>query len=263
MAKMQEGTIFERLHFLVFKKQDAFWRKCFGAQRVMREKMVSSCARKLSGVCSKRKMLIFSVVAFLLLTVLLPVFSSYAASEILGPAAVIRNFNAALLEAMKKANQLGYAGRYKLLDPVIKNSFALSFMAGQSLGRYGKTLKPEERELLIRGYTDWTVATYAGRFDGYSGEKFEVASESGPLQGTYTVTSKLIKQNGEEVVFRYLLRKIEGMWRVIDIQISGVSQLALTRAQFTGVIKDKGFNGLISMLKEKIKGLEKSGEKKE
>jgi phospholipid transport system substrate-binding protein len=211
----------------------------------------------------EKKSLIIIFAAFLFSIVLLPVLSSYATSEIPGPAAVIRNFNAALLESMKKADQLGYAGRYKLLDPVIKNSFALSFMAGQSLGRYGKTLKPEERELLIRSYTDWTVATYAGRFDGYSGEKFEVVSESGPLQGTSTVTSKLIKQNGEEVVFRYLLRKIEGIWRVADIQISGVSQLALTRAQFTGVIKDKGFSGLISMLKEKIKGFEKSGGKKE
>ena len=201
--------------------------------------------------------------AFLLLVVLLPVRSSCAASEVPGPAPVIRNFNAALLEAMEKADQLGFAGRYKLLDPVIKDSFALSFMSVQSIGRYGKTINPQDRELLLRNYTDWTVATYAGRFDGFSGEKFEVVSESEPVQGTVTVTSKLIKQNKEEVTFRYLLRKIEGMWRVVDIQISGVSQLALTRAQFTGVIKEKGFNGLITMLKEKIRGFEKSGEKKE
>jgi phospholipid transport system substrate-binding protein len=203
-----------------------------------------------------------SIAPFLLLIVLMPVSVSYAASEIPDPAAVIQNFNSALLEAMKKADQLGYSGRYKLLDPVIRNSFALSFMAVQSVGRYGKTLKPGDRELLIRSYTDWTVATYAGRFDGYSGEKFEVVPGSAPLQGTATVTSKLIKQNGEEVVFRYQLRRIEGVWRVVDIKISGVSQLALTRAQFTGVIKGGGFNGLISMLNEKTKKFEKAGEKK-
>jgi phospholipid transport system substrate-binding protein len=211
----------------------------------------------------QKKNLIIIFASFFLLIVLLPVGSPCAASEMSGPAAVIRNFNAALLEAMKKADQLGYAGRYELLDPVINNSFAFSLMAVQSVGRYGKTLKPEERQSLVRSYTDWTVATYAGRFDGYSGEKFEVVSETGPVQGVVTVTSKLIKQNKEEVVFRYLLRRIENRWRVVDIQISGVSQLALTRAQFTGVIKEKGFNGLISMLREKITGLEKSGEKKE
>jgi phospholipid transport system substrate-binding protein len=199
---------------------------------------------------------------FILLIFLLPVFGSYAAAEIPRPSAVIGNLNAALLEAMKKADQLGYAGRYTLLEPVIKDSFALPFMAMQTLGRYGKNLKDEERELFVKKYTEWTIATYAGRFDGYSGEKFEVVSETGPVQGTVTVTSKLIKQNGEEVVFHYLLRKTDRMWRIVDIRILGVSQLALTRAQFTGIMKLNGVRELISTLQEKIRGFEKSGEKK-
>ena len=61
--------------------------------------------------------------------------------------------------------------------------------------------------------------------------------------------------------FHYLLRKAEGSWRVVDIQISGVSQLALTRAQFTSVIKTKGIKGLIEMLDEKIRAFEKGGKK--
>ncbi len=201
--------------------------------------------------------------AFLFLVVLQPVCSSYAASEIPAPAAVIKNFNDALLEAMMKADELGYPGRYKLLEPVIKDTFALPFMAMQTLGRYGKNLKDDERALFIKTYTEWTIATYAGRFDGYSGERFEVVSETGPVQGTVTVISKLIKQNGEEVVFNYLLRKTDRMWRIVDIRILGVSELALTRAQFIAVMKLEGFKGLISMLKEKIRGFEKSAEKKD
>ena len=215
-----------------------------------------------SFLLREKKAAISLLISFLFLTIPLPVSISHAASETPGPQAVIRNFNAALLEAMKKADQLGYSGRYKLLDPVINDSFAIPFMALQTLGRYGKNLTPEERELFVKNYTDWTISTYAGRFDGYSGEKFEVVSESRPVQGTVTVISKLIKKNGEEIVFNYLLRKTDRMWRVVDIRISGVSQLALTRAQFTGVMKDKGLKGLISMLKEKIKGFEKSGEGK-
>ena len=224
--------------------------------------LCTSYAAELSGLCRKRNSFIPILASFLLFIVLFSFSTSFAAPEIPNPAAVIRNFNAALLEAMKKADQLGYAGRYKLLNPVIKDSFALSFMAVQSVGKYGKTLTPDERELFVKTYSDWTVATYAGRFDGYSGEKFEVVSETGPVQGTVTVISKLIKHNGEEIEFHYLLRKTERIWRVVDIRISGVSQLALTRTQFTGVIKEKGFNGLISMLKVKIKGFEKSGESK-
>jgi phospholipid transport system substrate-binding protein len=169
------------------------------------------------------------------------------------PEQTIRTFNAALLEAMKKADELGYKGRYALLAPVIDNSFALPFMADVSLGRYRRTLTDEQRSSYLKIYVEWTVATYAGRFDDYSGERFEIVSQSEPERGIVTVISKLIKPNREEVEFDYLLRNMAGKWRIVDIHISGVSQLALTRAQFTYIIKNKGFISLLSMLKEKTK----------
>jgi phospholipid transport system substrate-binding protein len=172
-----------------------------------------------------------------------------------GPADVIKAFNAALLESMQRADELGYPGRFKLLDPVIRNSFALSYMASQSLGRYWKTIKETEQSALVKTYTEWSTATYARRFDGYSGEQFEVVSESASDQGTVTVISKIIQPNKEGTVFYYKLRKIDGNWRIVDIQISGVSQLALTRSQFTNVIKEKGFDSLMALLKSKIEGL--------
>ncbi len=210
---------------------------------------------------SKRSIIIHSLLSVFPLFVLCFFAPPSIASMQPSPAGVIKTFNAALLEAMKKADELGYRGRYKLLEPVIRDTYALSFMAGQSTGRYWKRLTKDERESVARAYRDWTIATYAGRFDGWSGEKFEVVSESQPQQGTVTVISKLLKSNGEEVSFHYLLRKAEGSWRVVDIQISGVSQLALTRAQFTSVIKAKGIKGLIEMLDEKIRALEKGGKK--
>ena len=45
---------------------------------------------------------------------------SFAAAEQPGPADVIKGFNAVLLESMKRAGELGYTGRYKLMEPVIK-----------------------------------------------------------------------------------------------------------------------------------------------
>ena len=204
------------------------------------------------------KIFIYSyfIAAVLTLTALPPSYvkAGQSAEADKSPAAdVIRKFNAALLESMKRAKELGYSGRYNLLSPVIKDSFGLPFMASISVGRYWKTLDKKEESQLLEAYTQWTIATYAGRFDDYSGERFDLVSESKPVQGTVTVVSKLIGSNNEEVDFYYKLRKIEGRWRIVDIQLSGVSQLALTRSQFLSVIKDKGFDGLISMLKDKIK----------
>lgn len=204
-------------------------------------------------VCFKR-LGVFIALLVLISTILL---SAESRAERPGPAEVIKRFNAALLDSMKKADDLGYPGRYKLLEPVIKDSFALTFMAHQSVGRHWTSLKEEERKLFLTTYIAWTIAAYAGRFDGYSGERFEVVSESVPDQGTVTVISKLIQSHKEEIVFHYKLRTVEGGWHIVDIQISGVSQLALTRSQFVSVIKSKGFDGLISMLKSKIEEFSK------
>ncbi len=173
----------------------------------------------------------------------------------------IKTFNAALLQAMKKADELGYSGRYRLLQPVIEDTFALSFMADASIGRYAKTISRDQRRVFLKNYIDWTIATYAGRFDGYSGERFDVISESKPVRSTVTVVSRLTKSDGEEIDFHYLLREIDQKWRVVDIRISGVSQLALTRSQFTDIMKEKGFDALISMLKEKTRGFSQAKEK--
>ncbi len=183
-----------------------------------------------------------------------------AAIEKPGPADVIKRFNSTLLESMKKADELGYRGRYNLLEPIIRDSFALSFMADQSVGRYWRGLKEEERKAFLKTYTEWTIATYAARFDGYSGEKFETVSESGPERGIVTVLSKIIEPEKDSVDFYYKLRKMDNKWLIVDIQMSGVSQLALTRAQFVSVIKNKGFNNLAAMLRKKIEAFAKGKE---
>ena len=189
------------------------------------------------------------------------VYYSFAAAEPPGPAEVINGFNAVLLESMKRAGELGYTGRYKLMEPVIKEAFAIPFMARATVGSNWKTFNDKQKQTFLETYTEWTIASYAGQFNGYSGERFEIASESKPVSGIVTVVSKLIQSNNEHVDFYYQLRKVDGLWRIVDIKILGVSQLALTRVQFVSIIKTKGFDALIAMLKNKTDNFSRRAEK--
>lgn len=187
--------------------------------------------------------------------VLLPL---QAAAQQADPASVIKQFNEALLKSMKGGDRLGYRGRYELLAPVIRDSFALSYTARAAAGRYWATFSEEQRQRYLKAYTDWTIATYAGRFDEYAGETFTIVSAAEPLRGTVTVVSRLgvpDKPGKDEVEFHYQLRKLEGGWRIADIRIEGVSQLALTRSQFVSILKKKGFEGLMETLRNRIERL--------
>ncbi len=215
------------------------------------------CEGSVRSSSRKRDPWVFFLVASFLVFLVVP--SPLFGEAALSPSEVIKKFNATLLEAMQKADELRYEGRYRLLEPVIRDSFAFPYMGSVSAGRHWKALDEKQRNLFLETYEDWTVATYAGRFNEYSGERFELGPESG--QGTVTVVSKLVGADGEVTEFDYQLRKLEGKWRIVDIQISGVSQLALTRAQFVSVLKDKGLDGLVSMLKDKIRRFSRGEEK--
>jgi phospholipid transport system substrate-binding protein len=72
------------------------------------------------------------------------------------------------------------------------------------------------------------------------------------------VLSKLLNSKGKETEFDYRLRLTEDTWRIVDIRISGVSQLANTRAQFVSVLDQKGFDELVASLKQKIRDFSRS-----
>jgi phospholipid transport system substrate-binding protein len=209
---------------------------------------------------SRKLTCILSILSGSLVAIILLSSPFLASSDGPTPEDAIGRFNAALLDTMKRADELGYRGRYQILEPVVKDVFAMSFMASKAMGSHWKKLTPKQQEIYLKTYTDWTIATYAARFDGYSGEKFDVSKNSPVDKETVSVKSSIFKSSGERIVdFKYILRRISGGWRIIDIRIVEVSQLALTKAQFVGVMNKEGFDSLISMLKEKTRAFAGKG----
>lgn len=187
---------------------------------------------------------------FLLFTVPGVSFSGEAAPS--GEAVdVIETLNATLLDCMKRGDELGLSGRYELLEPVLNRSFFFFYMVVKSSGSYWKDLGENNQKQLLEKYTAWSVAMYAARFKEYKGQQFVIISSERVLKKYMRVVSHLVKKDGEVRKFTYLLSKKKGSWLIVDIQVEGVSQLSLTRAQFKSVLKDKGIEGLLKVLDEK------------
>lgn len=168
------------------------------------------------------------------------------------PAEVVEQFQQTLAEVMKEADALGYEGRYERLAPAVRQSHALSEIARVAVGRYWDRLSEAQRSSLVETFGELSIATYAHRFDGYSGERFETVSVEhlGPDQAL--VRSRLIEADGNTIGFDYLLRREDDNWRIVNIIVNGVSDLALKRAEYTSIIRRQGFDTLIAKLKEKI-----------
>ncbi len=173
-----------------------------------------------------------------------------------GPAVdAIEKLNTTLLDCMKRGEELGYSGRYGLLEPVMRKHFFFLYMVRKSSGTYWKNMDIKQQQQLLEKYITWSVGTYAQRFKTYKGQQFVVVS-SGAVRGKYMmVISHIIKTDQETREFKYVLIESDGDWLIVDIQIQGISQLSLTRAQFKSVLKSQGIDGLLKILDEKINKL--------
>ncbi|WP_431266707.1 ABC transporter substrate-binding protein [Dankookia sp. P2] len=157
------------------------------------------------------------------------------------PAAVIEGFNATLLDIMKNAQRLGVRGREGRLRPVMAQAFNLEAMTRISIGPAWTQIPPAEQQALIRAFSDWSIATFAHRFDGYSGESFQTTGENTLQSGDRLVRTQLLRPREEPVALNYLLRDFGGAWRVVDVYLSGtVSELASRRAEFTTLLREGG-----------------------
>ena len=168
------------------------------------------------------------------------------------PGQVIARFHETLIDVMRQAEQLEYQGRFERLKPVIEQVFAIPTVANIVLGRYWDQLSPDQQLRFVESFAELSAAAYASRFDNYSGERFERVSEQVLERGDAYVRTRLVRPAGDDVRFDYILRKDSNEWRVVNIIVDGVSDLAIRRSEYTSIMRNEGFDALMRKLDEQI-----------
>ena len=116
------------------------------------------------------------------------------------PSAVVEQVNASLLGVMQDAETLGFEGRRDQLEPVLAESFNFAAMARIAAGRHWRDLSEPERDRLGELFAQRSVADFAARFDGFSGERFEVLGEEELPRGNILVKNQIVKGSGEALI---------------------------------------------------------------
>ena len=170
------------------------------------------------------------------------------------PAETVQTVNDALLHVMKNAEALGFQGRQAYLTPVLTETFDLPAMARLAAGRYWDRFDNDEKRNLITYFTDLSISTFAARFDGYSGETWQIEGTSEAPRGGTIVENRLITGRGEIFAINYLMRQTEsGDWRIIDVYLDGnISELALRRSEFNSVLRNGGVDHLLDQIAQQV-----------
>jgi phospholipid transport system substrate-binding protein len=168
------------------------------------------------------------------------------------PQNVVRSFYNVLLGTMRDGRTLGQSGRYARLAPVVDRTFDIPFMTRLAVSPAWATLGPARQQQLLGAFAHYVAATYADRFDSYSGEQLEVTGER-PNGADVIVQTSIVKSNGEVTRLDYLLRQDQGAWRISDVYLDGsISQLAVHRSEFHSILQRGGVDGLVMALNRKV-----------
>ncbi len=173
--------------------------------------------------------------------------------------AVIDHFQKTLLTVMKQGHRLGFKGRYKALAPAVRASHNLPFIAKITLGPYWGRLSPSERAAFVKTFGRLTIATYAAQFTSYSGQRFQETAAHPIGRNDVLVETELMTHGHKRATLDYLVARGKAHWKIINIVANGVSDLALKRAQYTSIIRKKGFPALLRTLRTKVAQLSRGG----
>jgi phospholipid transport system substrate-binding protein len=171
----------------------------------------------------------------------------------------IKGFYDTLLSVMQQAKTLGLKGRYDKLDPAVRKAFNLPLMTRLSVGPDWVKLSPDEQKRMTTAFSDLSVSTYASRFDGYSGEHFDVDPNPSTTSGGVIVNTKLVQPKGDSIQLNYLMRDGDAGWQILDVFLKGtVSELATRRSEFSAVLRRDGADALVRLIQSRADDLKKS-----
>ena len=180
--------------------------------------------------------------------------SAYAAVS--DPGAIqVQTLSDALLKSMRAGTTISMTERYKQLEPVIEQVFAMPLVTRLAVGPEWANFSPEQQKALIAAYTRFTAANYAHNFHDFDGQKFEIDDNVLSRGDDKVVRTRVIPAHDVPVSLLYRMRAVDGTWKVIDVISDGVSQLALRRSDFAVAIAAGGAPALIAHLNKASEGL--------
>ena len=145
--------------------------------------------------------------------------------------------------------------RYNNFKTLYLSYFDNYYISRFVLGRYWKTIDKGIQKQFVDSFNNYIVATYAPKFKGWEGT-FK-AVESLFENNYYNVKMDILNKDGPtlKMMWKMYLNKNKE-FKILDVNIDGVSMLVTQRPEFLSVIKNNpnGVKGLIAEMEKKSAG---------
>ncbi len=165
-----------------------------------------------------------------------------------------------------KDRQLSAPDREQKLRSIAESHFDFQEMAKSAIGYHWKTLTPAQQTEFVPLFTTFIEDAYLSRIESYSVEKINQQIQSSMIQFTKQtstgpdyaeVFSTVVLQDRKDpIAVNYEMRHDGSEWKIYDITIDAISVIANYRNQFNRVLNSDGYDKLVSIIRQKIQGLQ-------
>ena len=191
---------------------------------------------------------------FFFVLILLYPLVSYSDENLAGSKVFVEKLGKQVVEKVSNT-EITELERYNNFKKLYLSSFDNYYISRFVLGRYWKTIDKSVQKKFVDSFNNYIVATYAPKFKGWEGT-FK-AVESLFENNYYNVKMDILNKDGPtlKMMWKMYLNKNKE-FKILDVNIDGVSMLVTQRAEFLSVIKNhpNGVNGLIDAMNKKTDG---------
>lgn len=174
------------------------------------------------------------------------------------PAAVVESTAGAVLGAMEgRRDELRESPEElrQLVEEHFLPRFDRAYAAFLVLGRHSRGATQEQRRAFTDALYGYVLRQYGEGLLEFTSDRLKVLPYRGKPEDTKArVRTELTLDNGTNVPVVYSLRKTDGVWRVYDVNIEGISYVKNFRTQLGEEIKAKGLDAVIASLQTESEG---------
>lgn len=185
----------------------------------------------------------------LLCAVGVPIWAAAAAEE--SPATALIQSTVDEVLVILKDPKLDAAGRRSRIEELASSHFHFETVSKYVVTRYWKSFSDAEKTEFVEVFKTFLSRTYGDRIERYQDEKVKIVGERPEGRADVVVMTRIVGGTYDDAEVDYRLREIDGVWRVIDVKIEGISLVMNYRDQFKSFLSRGGAAALLEALRKK------------
>jgi len=184
--------------------------------------------------------------------------AALAATQAVAPEAFIKRITDEVFATVKadKGIQQGDLRRVQaMVESKILPNVNLLRMTSAAVGRPWRQATPEQKQRLQDEFKNLLIYTYAGAAAQIKDQTIEYKPTRSRPEDAEVIVRTLVRNKGEAIQLDYRLEKVDGGWRIYDVNVLGAWLVQTYQSSFAQEVSASGIDGLIAKLVERNKQL--------